>query len=55
MSAPEPMACEICGERFSLADAERGDVAEMYDPAAADPDSKICHAECGLAAGMEIA
>lgn len=49
--------CDLCGERFKLTD----EVAEMYDPdqAGGDPeitsDSHVCHAQCGLDKGLEIA
>jgi len=44
--------CEICGERIRSDEA----MAEMYDPKApATVDSVICHAECGLGKGYEVA
>lgn len=45
--------CEICDELFK-ADDER---AEMYDPVTMHepPISVVCHAQCGLNHGMEIA
>ncbi len=47
--------CELCGEQFRPAD-ER---AEMYRPAAdgtiGDGEAVICHAECGLQRGFEVA
>jgi hypothetical protein len=42
--------CELCGERFS----ERDERAEMFDPTREQP-SLIVHAQCGIAAGMEVA
>jgi len=42
--------CEICGEGFKPSD-ER---AEMYD-AMEHTKSVVCHAQCGLSAGLEIA
>ena len=42
--------CELCGERFYATD-ER---AEMYDPTK-DEQSVLCHAQCGLSRGMEVA
>ena len=42
--------CEICGERFRPND-ER---AEMYNPES-DEQSVICHADCGLWRGYEVA
>lgn len=42
--------CQICGEAFKPAD-ER---AEMYDPSL-DEASVICHAQCGLWRGYEVA
>jgi len=54
---PEPNypPCELCGERTA-----ENDQAEMYDPCSTpDPDgvrpAVICHPECGLARGMEVA
>jgi hypothetical protein len=47
--------CEICGEKFRPND-ER---AEMYLPASdgtvGDGESVICHADCGLSRGFEVA
>lgn len=57
--------CELCGELFD----ENSQRAEMYDPSEAEPDpvadnadfhgfevkSVICHAECGLQKGLEVA
>lgn len=42
--------CEICGERFRPNDEQ----AEMYDPDS-DAGSVICHAQCGLWKGFEVA
>lgn len=42
--------CEICGEKFQ----PRDQVAEMYD-LDTDEGSVICHAECGLGRGYEVA
>lgn len=52
---PRPR-CELCGEPIK----PNGEMAEMYDPTvpydpAVGEDATICHAECGLARGMEIA
>jgi hypothetical protein len=43
--------CEICGEPL---DGRGNGTAEMYDPKT-DAPSVICHADCGLARGMETA
>lgn len=47
--------CEICGEQIG----ESEEAAEMYDPAWGDwqPDKPnvICHAQCGLNLGFEVA
>lgn len=41
--------CELCGEpQFELDD----DLAEMYKPGS---PSVLCHAQCGLDAGLELA
>jgi len=40
--------CGVCGEGLA------GDVAEMYDPAT-ESGSVVCHAECGVMAGLQIA
>lgn len=40
--------CEICGEGWN-----GGPEAEMFDPAT--DDVFICHAQCGLSAGYEVA
>ncbi len=44
-------SCEICGEPL---DGRGNGEAEMYDPAEVR-ESVICHADCGLARGYEIA
>lgn len=46
-----PTVCEICDERFVLGDEQ----AEMFDPNQPAADNVICHVECGLHRGMEIA
>lgn len=47
----QPERCEICGEEIQ----RYLPMAEMYDPKQPELDSKICHAECGLNAGLDIA
>jgi len=52
--------CGLCGEVFKDEDdPDRGtgsdERAEMYDPDDEDADSVICHAQCGLSAGYEVA
>lgn len=42
--------CDICGEAIR----PNGEMAEMYDPIAGG-HSVICHADCGLALGFEVA
>lgn len=44
--------CEICGEPM---DGRANGNAEMYDPAHPEVDSVVCHADCGLARGYEVA
>lgn len=46
--------CGICGEPIRWSDP-RCEAAEMYDPADPEKDSVVCHAECGIAAGLEVA
>ena len=41
--------CDICGRRLRSAHA-----AELYDRSRNDK-SVVCHAECGLTEGLEIA
>lgn len=46
--------CEICGEGV----LSYNPMAEMFDPDPQAPpwqESVICHAECGLAKGFELA
>jgi hypothetical protein len=43
--------CDVCGEELKPND----EVAEMYDPEDDDGDPVICHAQCGLDKGLEIA
>jgi hypothetical protein len=45
--------CAICEEAFQRSD--EGMIAEMYDPHEPSDDSFLVHAECGIAAGWEIA
>lgn len=46
----ETTKCDLCDEPLS------GETAEMYDPLAGnDQDSVVCHAQCGLSAGLEVA
>lgn len=52
-------SCELCGEPL---DGRGNGTAEMYDPSwltsietLEDQDSVICHADCGLARGYDIA
>ena len=42
--------CDICGKRLRSADA----AAEMYDRSR-NHKSVVCHFECGLAEGLDIA
>lgn len=50
---PAATHCEACSEPLDLDDEN---VAEMFDPTAGDDASSvICHAECGLANGWEVA
>lgn len=50
---PRPR-CDLCGEAI-----KPGDMAEMYDPSTveltAPSNHYICHAECGLSQGFEVA
>lgn len=45
----EPECCELCGEPIT------GNKAEMYDPSDQSKESVICHPECGLSEGYDIA
>lgn len=45
------MPCDICGESIAFSDEH----AEMYDPKNPSSDSVVCHADCGLGRGLEIA
>lgn len=53
--------CAICGEQFlpdDSPDAFQGsdERAEMYDPMADQPSpAVVCHAQCGLSAGLAVA
>lgn len=58
--------CEICGEQLAARDGSPlyGGAAEMFDPNARPerdqagvicPPAVICHAECGIGAGFEVA
>ena len=47
---PEIM-CDLCGDGIT----EDDESAEMYDTTNPDGPSVICHAQCGLNQGMEIA
>lgn len=49
---PAATHCEACSEPL---DVDDGNVAEMYDPKDEESGSVICHAECGLANGWEVA
>lgn len=42
--------CGVCGERLSGEDA-----AVMYDPDSSLGEYVTCHADCGLARGLEVA
>lgn len=44
-------SCELCGERMRASD----DKAEMWNPREPEQPSVVCHAECGIARGMEVA
>jgi len=48
-----PRKCDICGETTLPIDEE----AEMYDPQwkSGEVGNVICHAQCGLDKGMEVA
>jgi hypothetical protein len=43
--------CDICGELFD----DNSQKAEMFDPEEPTDESVICHAECGLQKGFEVA
>lgn len=45
------MRCELCGEIIRPTD----EAAEMFDPAQPDDESVVCHADCGLSRGYEVA
>jgi hypothetical protein len=48
---PKPTQCGICGELM-----REGDIAEMYDPKLPSTSRSIlCHPDCGLNDGLEIA
>lgn len=42
------LECELCGERLD------DEVAEMYNPKV-PVDSVICHGQCGIDNGLEVA
>jgi hypothetical protein len=47
--------CDICGEPLGGPNAE---VAEMFDPECTDMNVSnhvICHAQCGIDRGLEVA
>jgi hypothetical protein len=44
--------CDICGEPL---DPDNDEQAEMFNPNNPDAATVICHAQCGLNQGMEIA
>lgn len=51
----EPRDCDYCGETLDYNNPYL-EIGEFYDPEQ-EPGSKhyICHAECGLGAGYELA
>lgn len=49
-SPPDDKRCCICGEPFG---ASHQELAEMYDPKS--KEGGLCHAECGLQKGWEVA
>lgn len=46
--------CCVCEETVTLLDVEHGNAAEMYDPTG-QQEGGVCHAECGIANGLEVA
>jgi hypothetical protein len=46
--------CEICGEIITMLEVEMGQVAEMFNPKFPEQGG-ICHGECGVGNGWEVA
>lgn len=46
--------CDLCGEPINW-ENPNCEAAEMWDPTKPDENSVICHADCGLNAGLELA
>lgn len=46
------MRCGVCDE---IIDPESMDLGEFFDPNDPDKESIVAHAECGVAAELEIA
>lgn len=46
--------CEVCGEYISMLEIESGQAAEMFNPKNPE-EGGVCHPNCGLSKGWEVA
>lgn len=51
---PDHLRCGICGEALRW-ESPYEEAAEMYDPTKPDEPSVVCHGQCGIDRGLQVA